>query len=140
MPSFETKSVWLKHCVDAGVPTPDDFEIRTTTLEVPSPLPENQILVKILTMSADPYLRSSLKSKNNPKGQGVMSGFVAGEVVASSHEQWKARDLFGVRFSIFLSFVFPLSLSLSLPFSTLVVDLDGFACSIIIISSSTLTS
>lgn len=67
-----------------------------------SPLPtaadlkEGGILLQILAMSADPYLRSGCKSEAN--GGAVprpMTGFVSGKVLASKRPDYIAGDLFG---------------------------------------------
>jgi NADPH-dependent curcumin reductase CurA len=44
--------------------------------------------------AADPYLRGMIKSGRTAPGS-VMSGFVAGKIVASSSPEWVVGDLFG---------------------------------------------
>ena len=53
------------------------------------------LLVRLLVLSADPYLRSGFAARGGRKPGDALSGFVAGEVLASRAPQWAAGDLFG---------------------------------------------
>lgn len=55
------------------------------------------MLVKILVMSADPYLRGQIKSTGSLKKGQVMEGFVGGKVIASCNDKWLEGDLFGAK-------------------------------------------
>ena len=51
------KTVWLKHYVNAGVPTPDHFDVRDTTLDLTDEaLPDGAIVVRARALSVDPYV------------------------------------------------------------------------------------
>lgn len=70
--------------VPDGVPTPDDFDL----VEQPRrPLAEGQVRVRVVTLSLDPYLRSTLGGRHlgdAPVGPGdVVPGRAVGEVVES---------------------------------------------------------
>lgn len=91
------KSVVLIDILSSGVPGREHFRIEDSTVEVPAELDAGCVLVKLLVISADPYLRGAIKGP--PSGSvaagGVMNGFVGGKVVASTNEKWSAGDLFG---------------------------------------------
>lgn len=77
-----------------GFPSPKLGEhFALTESKVPNAAPANGLLVQILWMSADPYLRNRMDSYFQP-GQ-VLSGYVSGKVLLSSHAKWKAGDFFG---------------------------------------------
>jgi NADPH-dependent curcumin reductase CurA len=90
------KAIVLKSYADEGLPTEDHFEIME--LEIPPLLIEGSIQIKVLAMSADPYLRGRINSRSPmkyPLGE-TMSGFVVGKVVASlNNPNWAEGDLFG---------------------------------------------
>lgn len=98
---MESKAVHLKAYCDEGLVGPEHFEIRTTTVD-PESVKDGEIAVRVLAMSADPYLRSLVKSVNLFTGApaelkigGIMSGFVAGKVLASKSANWSVGDLLG---------------------------------------------
>ncbi len=68
-------------------------------------LENGDLLLRILSMSADPYLRSGCKTGAFPR---AMAGFVAGQVIASRKAGWEAGDFFGASlpFSTIQSFKF----------------------------------
>lgn len=109
---MQATTVCLKHFVPEGVPTPKDFEMKQSV--VPKTVTDGQLLVQILCMSPDPYLRNRIKSEANAAGNAgpgmPMTGFVSGQVIESKHPDWKTGDLFGA----------------SLPYSTVqIVDLSS---------------
>ena len=77
-----------------GMPTAADFNITTTTLE---PLPDQQVLVKNLFLSVDPYMRGRMndgKSYFPPFAlDQAMEGGAVGEVVESRAAEFKPRDV-----------------------------------------------
>jgi len=107
------RTVYPKAPLLEGAPGPEHFEIRDAPLRVTlgsdakeegketkeasdeDELPEGAILLKVLAMSADPYLRGSIKPDSAPAEGKVMTGFVAGKVLASRHSNWVAGDLLG---------------------------------------------
>ncbi len=53
------QTVWLKHYVNAGAPTPDHFDVRATTLDLTDEaLPDGAIVVRARALSVDPYVMS----------------------------------------------------------------------------------
>ena len=75
---------------------PEHFEIRESTMPTPEEVEEGGVLIKVLVMSADPYLRPACKSE--AKGGPVprpMAGFVTGRVLSSKRDGWVEGDLFG---------------------------------------------
>lgn len=97
-----SKSVVLKHHVLEGLPSQDDFEIVTTTVDIDI-IADDEIVIHAMAFSADPYLRGSIKATGYNKPGSPMIGFIAGKVIASKNADWIAGDLIGA----------------SLPFSTL---------------------
>jgi len=103
MQEFQVKSIVQKGFLEDGVPPLDHFEIVESKLSVnTSQLEKDSIVVQVLCMSCDPYMRGRLKSHGAPPEQGKMTvqGFVSGKIVASNHENWKANDLFGARLDL----------------------------------------
>jgi len=82
-----------------GDPTPDNFELATTTVGAPG---EGEAQVQNLWMSVDPYMRGRMNDRKSyvppfQLGQ-AMEGGAVGEVVASNHEGLKPGDLVLSRF------------------------------------------
>ena len=59
--TYTAKTVVLLKNLDGGVPTPDIFKIAESTVKA-SDVPEGGLLVQILAISADPYLRGQIRS------------------------------------------------------------------------------
>src|SRR3546814_7111206 len=77
----------------AGAPSAESFRFE----DVPAPKPsEGEILLKILYLSLDPYMRgrlSAAKSFARPVGVGaVMEGGTVAEVVLSRHSDFSEGD------------------------------------------------
>lgn len=99
-----SKAVWLKAPLDEGVPGPEHFEIREDAVTVtPASLADGDIVIKVLAMSVDPYLRGQIKSTNLFTGAknfeeskaSPMRGFIAGKVLASKNPAWTVGDFIG---------------------------------------------
>ena len=74
---------------------PEHFRIESKDDES-FDLGEGEILIQLIALSADPYLRGAIKSTGFLRANSVMSGFVVGKVVQSnSNENWVVGDLFG---------------------------------------------
>ncbi|MBR8831749.1 MAG: putative NADP-dependent oxidoreductase YfmJ [Chroococcopsis gigantea SAG 12.99] len=77
-----------------GIPTKDNFAIAQTKLE---PLPDQEVLVRNLYMSVDPYMRGRMndsKSYVAPFAIGkVLEGGAVGEVVESHASEFKPGDV-----------------------------------------------
>jgi len=93
-----SKSVILLQSVDEGIPGPEHFDIAVS--DVPDLDVDGSIQVQLIAISADPYLRGTIKSVKSglthvEPGQNML-GFVAGKVIASrGNEDWVVGDLFG---------------------------------------------
>ncbi|CAK9078145.1 NADPH-dependent oxidoreductase 2-alkenal reductase (AtAER) (NADP-dependent alkenal double bond reductase P1) (DBR1) (NADPH-azodicarbonyl/quinone reductase) (NADPH:2-alkenal/one alpha [Durusdinium trenchii] len=85
------KTLVLKTCLDEGIPGPEHFEIR----ESPWPNIGDGVIVRLLTVSADPYMRYRIRSDGDYKPGEPMLGLVAGKILESNLSDWKAGDLFG---------------------------------------------
>ena len=101
-----SKSIELLAALDEGAPSAtlgETFGLTSAsvTVSAASPLIKGEVLLKILCMSVDPYLRGGIKSINGLTGAAnepcprVMSGFVAGIVIASNDAAWAVGDRFG---------------------------------------------
>ena len=72
-------------------PGPEHFEVT----ELATPALGDGILVELLTLSADPYMRGGLKMPLEGDKPRTMSGYVSGRVLESAVDGWAAGDLFG---------------------------------------------
>jgi NADPH-dependent curcumin reductase CurA len=77
-----------------GRPTPDNFRLERTPIEKPA---EGQVLLKILYLSLDPYMRGRMndaKSYAQPVEIGaVMEGGTVGRVIASRNPDFAEGDI-----------------------------------------------
>lgn len=73
-----------------GMPQEEHFKIEEST--VSTELEDGHILVQVLCLSADPYLRGQIKSAPT---DAPMHVFLSGKVLKSSSPDWVAGDLFG---------------------------------------------
>ena len=58
-------------------------------------LQEDGILVQLYYVSADPYLRGTIKTTGIIKAGSTLQGFVSGKVLHSKNPKWEVNDLFG---------------------------------------------
>jgi len=94
MATLASKTIYLKENVDEGLPQPEHFEIRSGEVDLSS-IVDGEIVVKALALSADPYLRGTIKSTGSTKAGAPMVGFVSGKVIASKNDKWEVGDLIG---------------------------------------------
>ena len=80
----------LKTKLPEGLPGNEHFDVEVTAAPVLEA--EGSMLVQILVMSADPYMRGGIKTAED---NSVIRGFVAGKVIRSKHKDWDVGDLFG---------------------------------------------
>lgn len=77
-----------------GMPTAANFEIAQTKLE---PLQDQQVLVRNLYMSVDPYMRGRMNDSKSYVAPfelvKPMSGVAVGEVVESHAKEFKSGDV-----------------------------------------------
>eukprot|EP00992_Anisonema_acinus_P001545 TRINITY_DN10491_c3_g1_i1.p1 TRINITY_DN10491_c3_g1~~TRINITY_DN10491_c3_g1_i1.p1 ORF type:complete len:349 (-),score=75.89 TRINITY_DN10491_c3_g1_i1:102-1148(-) len=90
MASISAKQLVLAAPIE-GVPQPEHF--RVDHAECPAnPTGPGEVVFKALVFSADPFQRGRLR---DVKPGEVISGFVAGKILASTNEKWAAGDLLG---------------------------------------------
>lgn len=99
MTIFDSKSIVLIASVEYGLPEPSHFSIVESVVDSEN-LQEGDMLVRLLVLSADPFLRASIKSGGFNHAGEVMSGFVAGKVLASKNAKRVEGDLFGSKLPI----------------------------------------
>ena len=85
------QAVNLTSAVPEGMPGPEHFEVT----DVLVPQLGDGILVELLTLSADPYMRGGLKMPLKDGKPRRMAGYVSGRVLKSAVDDWVAGDLFG---------------------------------------------
>ena len=89
---MEIRSVALKNRPE-GIPKSEDFQVITQKLEPPK---ENEIQVRNVCMSVDPYMRGRMvdrKSYVPPFQIGeVLTGGAIGRVIESNHPDFKTGD------------------------------------------------
>ena len=81
----------LRTNLNEGIPGPEHFEMR----QFPRPQLGDGLLVQLLVVSADPYMRYRIRSDGDFKANTPMLGLVAGKVLESNVPDWKPGDLFG---------------------------------------------
>lgn len=97
---MESKAVHLAQYADAGIPGPEHFEIRVSTVDVGA-LQDGDVAVKALVMSPDPYLRGHIRrhllsgESNDIQLGDVLSGFVVVKVFASRNATLPVGTLLG---------------------------------------------
>jgi hypothetical protein len=89
--SAPAKTVELIAPLDEGMPGPEHFKITETTV---GEVEEGGIMVELLHISADPYMRSRIKSGAGAKA-GPISGFVTARVLVSKSKKWHPGDIVG---------------------------------------------
>jgi NADPH-dependent curcumin reductase CurA len=96
--SWTSKSLLLEIPIESGFPTSSNFKIVESVVHE-SELVEDGVIVQLLCISADPYLRGMISSTNPNafKAGQVMAGFVSGKIIASKNSDWKVGDLIGTR-------------------------------------------
>jgi len=85
------KTLELIACLDEGMPGPEHFKITEAKV---GDVEDGGMLVELLNVSADPYMRSRIKTAGGGKA-GPMSGFVTGRVLVSKNDKWFAGDFIG---------------------------------------------
>ena len=91
-----SKSVVLAESIDTGIPGPAQFRTEEVLAPTAVDCKDGDILVQLIAISADPYLRGSIKRTGSVKPGDVMKGFVVGKVVASNNcPRWAVGDFFG---------------------------------------------
>jgi NADPH-dependent curcumin reductase CurA len=98
MPNITSREIRLASR-PTGVPTASNFTLAETTLE---PLQDQQVLVRNLFMSVDPYMRGRMNDRKSyvpPFEIGkVLDGGAVGEVIESRSSEFKAGDVVTSRY------------------------------------------
>lgn len=94
-----SKNLHLKKSIDFGLPGPENFEVLETMVSS-NDLADGALLIQVLAVSADPYLRNSIKITEGAMNAGtnkqgaIMQGFVSGKVLRSNNPAWIEGDFF----------------------------------------------
>ncbi len=92
--SLKSKYVALKNYIPAGIPKENDFEIKTKEISLTE---KNNILVKNLWISVDPYMRARMTEKKNYKPPFTlgeeMEGYAIGQIEISNDKNFKKGDI-----------------------------------------------
>lgn len=93
-------TLMLVEAIPEGMPEAKHFDVTYDDKALSeSDVGDGGILIELLILSADPYMRGMVKATNSYTGSSELprpiSGFVAGKVVHSKSEKWNAGDLFG---------------------------------------------
>lgn len=95
------QSVLLKQYIPSGLPANEHFEIASSPVDIDAPLADGAVIIKLLVLSADPYLRTRIKGAGSGglfSGFQIgspMAGFVAGKILRSNSPNWVEGDFFG---------------------------------------------
>eukprot|EP00592_Proboscia_alata_P009458 CAMPEP_0194361478 /NCGR_PEP_ID=MMETSP0174-20130528/9062_1 /TAXON_ID=216777 /ORGANISM="Proboscia alata, Strain PI-D3" /LENGTH=381 /DNA_ID=CAMNT_0039133707 /DNA_START=32 /DNA_END=1177 /DNA_ORIENTATION=- len=89
------KTVRLIDYLDEGVPGPEHFTIGEGPVPTLTLDGDGDILIQVVAMSADPYLRVGIKPGGGKNPGDAMNGFVSGFVLASNSEKWIPGDFVG---------------------------------------------
>ena len=82
----------LTKLIPSGLPTQEHFEIVTTDMSNKKCEKDEDLLLSVICMSADPYLRSGCKTGEIPR---PMSGFVVGKIIESKNKAWPVGSFMG---------------------------------------------
>jgi NADPH-dependent curcumin reductase CurA len=58
---MDVQTITLLDFLEHGTPGPENFSITSSSLDIETVLEEGSIIVQVLTISADPYLRMQIK-------------------------------------------------------------------------------
>ena len=82
------------HC-EAGRVSREHVGLVESAAPTEADVAEGGLLVRLLWLSADPYLRAGFAARGGKRAGDALAGFVSGEVLASRSAQWRAGDVFG---------------------------------------------
>tara|TARA_Y100000992_G_scaffold176224_1_gene118833 strand:+ start:481 stop:1488 length:1008 start_codon:yes stop_codon:yes gene_type:complete len=92
--SLKSKYVALKNYIPTGIPKESDFEIKTKVISLTE---KNNILVKNLWISVDPYMRARMTERKNYKPPFTlgeeMEGYAIGKIEISNDKNFKKDDI-----------------------------------------------
>lgn len=93
-PAMTSNPTWVLKRFPVGMPSPDDFTLEERATPEPKP---DELLVRTLWLSVDPYMRARLSpAKNYAAGQRIgemMVGSGVGEVVTSESPFFQPGDI-----------------------------------------------
>jgi NADPH:quinone reductase len=92
-----TRTLILKTPCEFGIPDETNFSIVDSTIDSSTLPSKGGLLLRALYFSADPYLRSHIRSgrPSSISPGSPIRGFIAGKVEESTMSEWKKGDLFG---------------------------------------------
>jgi len=92
--SLKSKYVALKNYIPTGIPKENDFEIKTKEISLTQ---KNNILIKNLWISVDPYMRARMTERKNYKPPFTlgeeMEGYAIGKIEISNDKNFKKGDI-----------------------------------------------
>lgn len=97
------KSLILVSKDDEGAPEAHHFRVDEQQVDIEEMvvgMPEGSILVRLLVVSTDPYLRVLIKSDGSEEVGLPMQCYCAGKVLCSKNQQWTEGDLFGANLPV----------------------------------------
>jgi len=92
MASRTSKTVTLTKLIPSGLPSKEHFTIVEEDASNLVASDDGDLILQVICMSADPYLRSGCKTGEVPR---PMSGFVVGKVIESKNCAWPVDSLMG---------------------------------------------
>jgi len=92
MSSVTPQTLTLARQIPAGLPAEADFKLTTGQPIVPSDttVQDGSVFLKLTTLSADPYMRSGVKTQ--PVGSPI-GGFVTATILYSRNDKYKVSTL-----------------------------------------------
>eukprot|EP01039_Chlorochromonas_danica_P001460 gene1460-1588_t len=98
-----SKSLILAEHVDEGIPQNHHFRVEEKEVNIEdlkASLTEESILVHLSVVSADPYLRGTIKNTGTIKPGHPMACYTAGIVLASKNPAWVEGDFIGANLPV----------------------------------------
>lgn len=89
--SAPAKTVELIAPLEEGLPGPEHFKVTEGAV---GDVEEGGIMIELLHISADPYMRSRIKTAGGGKA-GPIRGYVTARVLVSKSTKWHPGDIFG---------------------------------------------
>ena len=99
MPPTTASTLILRAFCDLGSVTREHVALVESPAPTEDDVAPGGILVQLLVLSADPYLRSGFATRGGRALGAPLAGFVAGVVLATKSERWAAGDFFGANLS-----------------------------------------
>ncbi len=85
-----SKTLFLHSLVPEGEREPKEQHFVVEESALPACKEDGDVLLQVIAMSADPYLRDMLKQGPVPR---ILEGYVAGKVVESLSDEWPVGSI-----------------------------------------------